>query len=134
MSLNDIATYDAIRFGGDRQFLLRNLLDMDGTRVLAAVDPAGAVRGYGFLRPGSSCFVLGPVVAENDETASALASRLMVDHPGPFHIDLLDDHEEFATWLLAAGLETFILCHVMVTMGGNPFAQQVFAVASLGFC
>jgi hypothetical protein len=102
--------------------------------MLSAVDPAGAIHGYGCLRPGSNCFVLGPLVAENEKIAGALASRLMADSPGPFHIDLLDDHKRFAAWLLPAGLETLIPRHVMVTPKGNPFAQQVFAVASLGFC
>lgn len=132
--LADLAAYDAVRFGGDRQFLLLALRAMDGARMLAAVNSVGAVHGYGCLHPGSAGSALGPLVAENDEIACVLASRLMADRSGPFHIDLLDNHDGLGTWLAPAGIDTFFPRNVMITAGGNPFAQQVYAITSLGFC
>lgn len=132
--LADLAAYDAVRFGGDRQFLLQALRTMDGARMLAAVDSVGAIHGYGCLHPGSAGSALGPLVAENEEIACVLASRLMADRSGPFHIDLLDDHDGLSAWLAPAGIDTFIPYHVMVTAGGNPFTKQIYAATSLGFC
>ena len=59
---------------------------------------------------------------------------VVADRPGPLLIDVLDNRDGLAAWLSPAGLNTSIPYHIMVTLGDNPFAQQVYPVASLGFC
>ena len=75
-----LAGLDASAFGVARNRLLSMLAAQSETRVLA--DGAGRTVGYGMLRPGQRAHYLGPVVAEDEFSGTALAGDLLDGIPG----------------------------------------------------
>ncbi len=69
--LDELAAFDAPRFGADRRKLLAALLVEQGEPCLVARDALGRVAGYLFVRGA----VLGPWVADDAEVAEVLLIR-----------------------------------------------------------
>jgi GNAT superfamily N-acetyltransferase len=85
-----IARRDLEVFGADRSRLLR-LLARDG--VTAVAKSSHGIRGYGFARQGFSASFLGPMVADDVDTAQRLAAALLARLPdGPVYWDALPDN------------------------------------------
>lgn len=83
------ADLDASAFGAGRQRMLWMLAAQSRARVLA--DGAGRTVGYGMLRPGRRAHYLGPMVAEDESSGTALADDLLGGIPGhPLYWDIPD--------------------------------------------
>jgi GNAT superfamily N-acetyltransferase len=94
--------YDRAVFGGDRAALLRRLADRLPEAALVA-ERAGGIDGYVFGREGRVMTQVGPLTAEDEDTAEALLRRAFVMLPSPCAIDLADRHERLGRWLAACG-------------------------------
>ena len=70
-----VAGLDASAFGVARNRMLSMLAAQSAARVLT--DGAGRIVGYGMLRPGRRAHYLGPVVAEDEASGTALAGDLL---------------------------------------------------------
>jgi GNAT superfamily N-acetyltransferase len=65
---------------------------------------AGAERGFGFATPQAEHAVVGPILAESETGARALALSLFGAAPGPVRIDVPIEHVAFREWLVSLGL------------------------------
>ncbi|MDH7568185.1 MAG: GNAT family N-acetyltransferase [Armatimonadota bacterium] len=87
-----LALRDEAAFGADRLDLLR-LLAADGPA--AAAGHVGEPRAYGFARRGYQASHLGPVVADDPETALSVIQTLLAHLPeGPVFWDLFPENKE----------------------------------------
>ena len=95
-----ILALDAAAFGCDRSPLLERLRGR--SREFACV-----MEGRGFLlgREGRVATQLGPIVADDEEVAAALAAHALARLKAPVIVDALDRHGGFARWLAQHGFE-----------------------------
>lgn len=85
-----IAGYDRDVFESDRQPFLRAWIAQPGARRLAIVH-GGRLAGWGLLRPCADGFKIGPLMADDRDTAEALLDGLRASVPGqPVYIDVPD--------------------------------------------
>lgn len=76
--------------------------------------------------------LVGPVLAENEQGARALASALFVAAAGPVRIDVPSQHAAFRQWLQSLGLREQAL-RVEMARGARRMpwqAPQRFALAT----
>lgn len=78
-ALDELAAYDAPRFGGDRSPLLATML-ADPERPLVVARHAGALVGWSWLRPEAER--VGPLVADTPDFATELVAAAMRRLPG----------------------------------------------------
>lgn len=97
-----VLALEARAFGASREHLLRAL----AARLPAAalvLERAGAVRGYLLGRDGREACQLGPLVADQPETAIALLGAALQRMPAPLYVDATDHALPLAAWLEANG-------------------------------
>jgi hypothetical protein len=100
--LQRVATHDRDVFGADRAAVLRWALDGQPSYACIA-DGAGAPQ-YCLGRHGRLFDQLGPVVAQDDETARALVSAgLRAAGNRSVVVDSFDDRRDFTAWLADQG-------------------------------
>jgi GNAT superfamily N-acetyltransferase len=90
---------DLAAFGAPREALLRDF----AARLPQAAFIAKDGSGYALARDGARGSQIGPVVAADRETASALIGAARRALPGPAFIDLPDARGDLATWLTRHG-------------------------------
>lgn len=97
-----IEALDAPAFGASRLALLRALAQRlpFAARV---VEEGGRLRGYVFGRDGREATQIGPLVADDDDTAMSLMGDVLRACPGPVYIDLLDRRQALLPWLQLQG-------------------------------
>lgn len=92
---------DAQAFGADRTPLFAALV---ARARFAEVRQQGVLKGFAALRAFGRGEVIGPVVAENAETAKALIAFVIAERPGMFlRVDTTAD-TGLAPWLVENGL------------------------------
>ncbi|GAA3510677.1 GNAT family N-acetyltransferase [Actinocatenispora rupis] len=91
--VTDLLAYDRAVFGADRARLLTSL--PAGARIRTA--PAG----YGVAWQNGGTTVLGPIVADDLGTATALATDLAADTTTPVRLDVTSAQPAFAAWAAA---------------------------------
>jgi ribosomal protein S18 acetylase RimI-like enzyme len=96
---------DAAAFGCDRALLVSRLRER--SKGFACVAEGGRNRLRGFLlgREGRIATQLGPIVADDQDTATALAAWAGARLESPLIVDALQRHEGFSSWLPAHGFE-----------------------------
>ncbi|MGB0630348.1 MAG: GNAT family N-acetyltransferase [Alphaproteobacteria bacterium] len=101
-----VAQFDAPIFAGDRTALLQHLRDREPARALGAWRN-GEMTGFSLARDGRTWTQIGPVVAEDAETAMALiaAAARAGNGPDALLMDLMDYHTHVLDWLKAGGFE-----------------------------
>ncbi len=100
--LGAMAAFDAQAFGADRKAVLAALLR--GRADLAWLsNNDGACDGFALGRNGRRATQLGPVVADDTQTAVALASAAACRLREPVFVDAIDGRAEFLSWLGEAG-------------------------------
>jgi GNAT superfamily N-acetyltransferase len=94
-----IAAYDRGIFGGDRAVVLKNLITRGGAAAWIARD------GAGFLlsREGRLARQLGPLCAEDADTACVLLQAALSDLDEPVFIDVPDRHAAVVALLEESG-------------------------------
>lgn len=78
-SLDELAAYDAPRFGGDRRPLIATMLADPARQVVVARD-GGMLVGWAWVRPENER--VGPLLADTPDVAAALVGEAMRRLPG----------------------------------------------------
>ena len=110
-------------FGADRRTVLE-WVQSDGPEYAWVVDGPRGIRGYCLGRHGYNFEHLGPVVANDLETARQLVSSCLRDHVGkPFLLDAAPHNAEWLRWL---GLIGFTEQRPLIRMyrGSNRFPGE----------
>jgi len=98
-----VLSLDAIAFGADRGFLLRNLFERDRRYAWVAVD-GSEITGYSLGRRGFLFDHLGPIVARDIEIARQLASACLgAAHEVKVGIDVPQRNASWTRWLEQIG-------------------------------
>lgn len=129
-----ICAYDAVVFGADRAALITHLRSrMPGAALVA--ERQGKVIGFLLGRDGRSATQLGPLIAEDAETARALLAHALDTIEGPIYIDLADSKQETRAWLGAHGFATVRPLTRMIHRRKEGFDDpaRTFAVAGPEF-
>jgi GNAT superfamily N-acetyltransferase len=109
-----LCVYDAESFGADRSAVLKRLHG----RVPAAERAAfrgGHIVGFLLARDGRAATQIGPLIADDEETALALLDRGLSATGGPIYIDLADTKTGLRSLLIRRGFEL-----------QRPFTRMVF--------
>lgn len=130
-----ILAIDRPAFGADREALLRWL----AARLPAAAHVAergGRLTGFVFGRDGREASQVGPLLADDDETASALLDAALSRLDGPVYVDLTDRHAQLLPWLQSRGFvfqRPFTrMLHGMPAVPGDPSRIVLVAGPELG--
>lgn len=126
----ELAAYDAPRFGADRRFLLEHLqVRLPGCALVA--ESGSRIRGYVLGRDGQTCSQIGPVVAEQEETAICLIAGALAASSGAVCIDVGNRHQALIDTLGASGFAPQFPFIRMIHERNEPFDDpaRVFAIA-----
>jgi len=126
--------YDRTAFGGDRGALLRRLADRRPRAALVA-ERSGRLDGFLLGRDGRVMTQIGPLAADDENTAKALLRRALLMQPSPLAIDLADRHERLGRWLIERDFAVERPLTRMVHGRNAAFddAARLFAVAGPEF-
>ncbi|SEO14900.1 Acetyltransferase (GNAT) domain-containing protein [Salinihabitans flavidus] len=97
--LDWILPLDQMVFGGDRSYVLNDLLARPGAVALVRADSSGFV----LSRKGLTATQIGPLIAPDTDTALELLVAALGRIEGPVMVDAFDDHPAIATLLKARG-------------------------------
>jgi GNAT superfamily N-acetyltransferase len=128
--LATVAAYDRTPFGAGRDRILADL-----QRRLPAcaymAESEGRLRGFVVGRDGRTCAQIGPVVAEDAATATALTMAALASIAGPVCIDVGDRHSSFVGRLKDAGFSPLLPFIRMIHGRSEPYDDpaRIFAVA-----
>jgi len=97
-----VTAFDRAMFGADRLAMIAHLAERcPDCRFVA--EEAGRVTGFVLARDGRLALQLGPVAADDESTAIALAARALTGAEGRVFLDAADRHSGFNAWLARAG-------------------------------
>ncbi|MFI6941591.1 GNAT family N-acetyltransferase [Streptomyces sp. NPDC050418] len=103
---------DAEVFGPDRTHMLTRLPAFaDQLRV--AESPSGELIGYAAAWPNMDTHVIGPLVAQDTETAKSLVASLAAGTDRDLRTDIDVRHEELLTWIKSQGVAPITFNAVM---------------------
>jgi GNAT superfamily N-acetyltransferase len=115
-----VAAYDRGPFGAGRATILADLQRrMPAAAFLA--EKGGRLHGFALARDGRRCAQIGPVVAEDAATATALTMAALAGIEGPVCIDAGDQHTELAESLKAAGFAPLLPFIRMIHGRSEPY-------------
>jgi len=97
-----VLALDAQSFGCDRAPLLEKLRGRS-SRFACVVENNGGLRGFLLGREGRVATQIGPIVADDEQAAQALAGFACERIAGPLLVDALDRHAGLSRWLEAQG-------------------------------
>jgi len=126
---------DARAFGASRALLLERMA-ADAPEYAWVAESGGRLDGYLLGRHGHARDHLGPLVAEDTETACRLIDACLAAHPDRgFLVDVPDDQQVWRGWLDELGFRIerpFLrMCRGRLTDTGLP--SQVFAITGAEF-
>ena len=132
--IDEVAAYDAERFGADRRALLDHLRGRAPDSAFVA-RARGRMAGFVMARDGLVATQVGPVVAEDAATAIALARHAVGGIAGAAVIDACDYQTPFVEWFKGSGFE-FQRPYVRMLVGrAQPIdrKENIFAPAGPEF-
>jgi GNAT superfamily N-acetyltransferase len=100
--IREVVHYDRLRSGLEREHVLAHLLQRR-PRFAFAARRGDALAGYVLARDGRLATQIGPVVADNAETAVALIATAMHAGAPPYMLDVPDAHTGLTEWLERQG-------------------------------
>jgi GNAT superfamily N-acetyltransferase len=124
-----IIAYDRMAFGAGRGRILADLQRrLPACAFVAESD--GRPRGFVAARDGRRCIQIGPVVAEDAPTATALTMAALANIAGPVCIDVGDRHSSFVDTLKVAGFLPLLPFIRMIHGRSEPFDDpaRIFAI------
>ena len=126
--LGDFITCDINAMGFDRRDLLSELSGRPGSRLLSTNDAMALVRD------GRTARHIGPVFADNQDSAQALVAHIVASEPGAHLIDAVADQTIFLDSLIRAGwtLERSFQ-RMRFGRAGSQAGEPPFAVAGPEF-
>ena len=98
----EVVCYDRPRSGLEREHVLAHLLHRR-PRLAFAARRSDILVGYVLARDGRLATQIGPVVADNAETAVALIALAMHTGAPPYILDVPDAHTQLTGWLERQG-------------------------------
>lgn len=126
----EILAGDLAAFGGDRRFLIENVLDRPGTLAF------GDERNFVVLRKGRRATQIGPLVAQDAANARELLAVALARSSGPVIVDVLDAGEPLHAMLTGYGFEAFRTFERMVldrdALPGTPATLMMAAGPEFG--
>ena len=126
-----IEALDRRAFGAGRMALLRHLGARRPARAMVASGPAG-VAGFVLARDGREALQVGPVVAGDPATATALTAAALTGAGGPVCVDAIEGHGAYAAWLADAGFVTQRGFTRMILGRPAPFGDPGLVYAAAG--
>jgi GNAT superfamily N-acetyltransferase len=126
-----IARLDRTAFGADRGALLEPLLARS-PGFAAVAEAKGRLRGFVLGRDGRTATHLGPLVAEDETVAAALAAHALERIGTPVTTDVLDRFSPFTRWLAASGFAVERPFTRMYAGRKEPFGDPALTVAIAG--
>jgi GNAT superfamily N-acetyltransferase len=109
--LPEIIRLDEAVFGADRTHIVTRLPAF--TDRLLVAEERGRITGYAGAWPNMDTWVVGPLIAEDTETAKALVTALAASTDRPLRTDIDVRHKELLTWLKGHGLASIAYNSVM---------------------
>ena len=103
--LGNLADYDRVGFGADRQLILQHLTERVPERAFLALR-GDDIAGFALARDGRDAHHLGPVMADDWEVTETLVGHALANIERPVYVDVPDHQSEFAQWLSNLGFET----------------------------
>jgi len=97
-----LCAYDAAAFGADRSAVLAGLRGRLPAAELVAARGDG-IAGFLLGRDGGLAAQIGPLIADDDAAAGALAARALEEIEGPLFVDLADSKRGLRSALDARG-------------------------------
>ncbi|MDE1992372.1 MAG: GNAT family N-acetyltransferase [Rhizobiaceae bacterium] len=131
--LQHLLRYDAGIFPGLRYTFLSSWCGAPEKRKSVVVESGGKIRGYGTIR---RCFIghkIGPLFADDSDTAAALLNALLAaTKGGPVYMDVPEDNIEAIKLAEALGLSP-VFETARMYRGGTPEMKldRIFAVTTL---
>lgn len=126
---------DAPAFGANRERLLRALAQRLPQAAWVA-ETRSRLAGFVFGRDGREAFQLGPLIANDPQTAMQLIAVALDKMDGPVYLDLADRHQAIRTWLTRSGfVEQRPFTRMVLSSGpapGNAGAVVLVAGPELG--
>jgi GNAT superfamily N-acetyltransferase len=99
-----VLALDASAFGCDRAPLLERLR-LRSRRFACVAERSGRLQGFLLGRDGRVATHIGPVIADDEQVAVALAAWAAQRLPSPVIVDALERHASFAAWLESHGFQ-----------------------------
>jgi GNAT superfamily N-acetyltransferase len=109
--LGAILRLDEEVFGTDRTHIITRLPAFADQLRVAEAD--GRLTGYAAIWPNMETHVVGPLIAQDTDTAKALIASLAVHSDRPLRTDIDVRHEELLAWAKERGLESVAFNAVM---------------------
>ena len=129
-NLPGVLAWDRAPYGADRSYMLEHL---HGRLPEAAFlsGRGGRIRGMVLARDGRTCAQVGPLIAEDAETAVTLLRRAFDAIPGPVCLDIADHHAPVRSWLDSLGFSPVVPFVRMIHERGAPYddPERVFVIA-----
>ncbi|MBZ0216999.1 MAG: GNAT family N-acetyltransferase [Fimbriimonadaceae bacterium] len=131
LQLDELAAWDAKRFGASRDMLLRALWRRSHEFAQIAIASNGSMAGYVLGRNGRLATQIGPIVATDEKIALSLLKRAAAHDDGPRIIDIPDRHRKLHNWLEQAGFKRQRGFTRMALERSEPFDRpgEIFAIA-----
>lgn len=134
--LRELIALDTAAHELDRSALMRGLIDEEPFLLLRDQKD---LRGFSSCRPFGRGFILGPLVARDDEAFKTLLNASIARHEGQFlRVDLTDAASSAATLVEAAGLAQVGGGVAMARPGSETIKPsgdaRVYALASQALC
>ncbi|MGE0154345.1 MAG: GNAT family N-acetyltransferase [Reyranellaceae bacterium] len=128
-SLEMLLAWDSERSGLQRRAILCHLRGRQPGLALVA-ERGGAPVGFVLGREGRLASQIGPLVAEDDETALALLQAAIQASPAPYFIDVPDSRMQVRAWLEAQGgsAPRYFIRMVRGEAGRIESAGKVYAI------
>jgi GNAT superfamily N-acetyltransferase len=125
-----VIALDENAFGSSRRSLLERLARRSHEFACVAFGADGLC-GFLLGRDGRNATHLGPIVANDQDTACALVAYAASKLVGPVYIDILDRHDRFRSWLLEQEFSIQRPFTRMAMGSGIAYgdAQQIMAIA-----
>jgi GNAT superfamily N-acetyltransferase len=100
--LPHICSYDAGAFGAERASVLLNLFNRSPDNAFLT-DRAGQLTGFALARPGRLATHIGPLVADDEDTAERLLHAALGALSGPAIVDAFTHHRTMCALLARLG-------------------------------
>ncbi|MBP0725311.1 GNAT family N-acetyltransferase [Bacillus sp. RG28] len=132
--LTQVLKIDKDAFGVDRKNLLINrIAQSKDSLVVKNID--GEIIGYGLTVLGPVNLILGPIVANNPETATLILNHLIKSYEGKYRIDVPSGNEKFMSYLKERGFVQVSQPPIMInnSMQLPPRNNTYFGIVAQAF-
>lgn len=129
----DLLEYDTAHFPARREKFLRCWIAQEGHFGLARLDDTGSIIGYGVRRKCYTGFKIGPLFAQDRETADLILDGLVAGIPGePFFLDIpLPNKEAVALVVDRKMVPVFHTARLYSTRDPVPLSlEEIFGVTT----